>query len=122
MCISIVNDMHQWYTSGMFKLHVYCPDDPLLIQRIIQVATANGAGTVGKYSKCAFIGKGIGQWFAHEGSHPVIGEIGTLTQQEEVKIEMICPKEPLSSVLTAIKEAHPYEEPAIDVIRLEQIG
>lgn len=106
----------------MYKLHIYCPDDPLLIQQIIQVATTNGAGTVGRYSQCAFIGKGIGQWFAQAGSHPTIGEIGTLTQQEEVKIEMICPPEPLPAVLTAIRDVHPYEEPAIDVVRIEQIG
>jgi hypothetical protein len=34
---------------------------------------------------------------------------------EEERIETVCPSSKLDAVLAAVKKAHPYEEPAIDV-------
>ena len=47
--------------------------------------------------------------------------VNKLEEVEEERIETICSEENLDAVLNAIKEAHPYEEPATDVYPLELI-
>ena len=39
----------------------------------------------------------------------------------EYKVEMICSKDKLPQVIAALKAAHPYEEPAYVVIKLEDV-
>lgn len=85
----------------------------------IRKALANaGAGHIGNYDACSFSAKGIGRFRPLKGAQPFIGEQGKIEEVEEEKIETICPLEKLEDVLKAVKEAHPYEEPAIDVLPL----
>lgn len=81
-----------------------------------------GAGHVGNYDCCSFSTKGIGSFRGLDGSKPFIGEFGKLEKVEEEKIETICPYAKLDEVLAAIKEVHPYEEPAIDIYPLLNNG
>lgn len=76
------------------------------------------AGKQGNYDFCSFSTKGNGRFRPLKGANPTIGEIGKIEEVEEERIEVICPKEKLLEVLAAIKAAHPYEEPAIDVYPL----
>lgn len=39
-----------------------------------------------------------------------------------MKLEVVCSEEVLSDVLRSLREAHPYEEPAIDVFSLKNAG
>lgn len=103
-----------------YKLQVFCPDDPIIIKKIIDAAAHAGAGVMGNYTHTATIFKGLGQWYSGKGAHPTIGKIGTLTHQREVKIEMHCPMEKAKAVNKAIRKAHPYEEPAIEFIKMEE--
>jgi putative NIF3 family GTP cyclohydrolase 1 type 2 len=48
-----------------------------------------------------------------------VGEAGRHEAVEELRLEMVCPKERVPSVLSAVRHAHPYEEPAVDVYPLE---
>ena len=80
-----------------------------------------GIGKIGNYDSCSFSSKGIGRFRPLEGSNPSVGEIGKVEEIEEEKIETICPRELLDDALAAIKTAHPYEEPAIDVYPLEDL-
>lgn len=105
-----------------YKLQIFCPDDSKIIKRIIDAASNAGAGVMGNYSHTATIFKGVGQWFSEPGAHPAIGKVGTLTQQNEVKIEMHCPGSNAKTVEKAIRKVHPYEEPAIEFIKLEDIN
>ena len=77
-----------------------------------------GAGHIGNYDSCSFSSRGIGKFRPLKGSEPFIGKEGTLEEVEEERIEVICPYEILKKVLTAVKEAHPYEEPAMDIYPL----
>lgn len=104
-----------------YKLQVFCPDDPLLIERIINAIDAAGGGKMGNYSHTAFILRGTGQWKSEPGAHPAIGKIGELSQVPEVKLEMRCEKSKAKAVLAAIKSVHPYEEPAIEFSNLEEV-
>ena len=55
------------------------------------------------------------------GATPSIGTIGKMETVDEERIEVNCNFKDLDAVVTAIREAHPYEEPAIDVYRLLSI-
>lgn len=78
-----------------------------------------GAGKVGNYEFCSFSTRGIGRFRPLPGANPHIGEVGKMEEVEEEKIEVVCPREILDTVVSRIKEVHPYEEPAIEISPLE---
>ncbi len=80
-----------------------------------------GAGKIGNYEFCTFTSKGTGRFKPIAGANPTIGEVGKLEATEEERIETVCSEEKLKDVLKAIKEVHPYEEPATDVYPIEVI-
>lgn len=104
----------------MYKLYVFCPDNPEIINKIITAASGSGAGILGNYSHCASIIRVVSQWKSEPGAHPTIGKIGATSHVEEVKIEMVCPEEKAEKVKEEIKKIHPYEEPAIEFVKLEE--
>ena len=77
-----------------------------------------GSGHIGNYDFCSFSLKGQGRFRPLEGATPFIGEQGKVEVVEEERLETICPVRGLGKLLEAIKEAHPYEEPAIDIYPL----
>lgn len=74
-----------------------------------------GAGKIGNYSHCTFTLKGTGRFKPEEGANPKIGSVGNLEEVSENRIETVCSGDKLHNVLKAIREVHPYEEPATDV-------
>lgn len=77
-----------------------------------------GAGHIGNYDFCSFSSVGAGRFRGLAGANPFIGEAGKIEEVPEEKIEVICPIEKKDAVLEAVRKAHPYEEPAIDVYPL----
>lgn len=75
-----------------------------------------GAGRQGNYRRCAWQVQGLGQFEPLPGSDPHCGEIGILHTEPEWRVEMLCAPECLNAVVLAMKTAHPYEEPAFDLI------
>ena|SRR3989344_2605340 len=104
----------------MYKFVVFCPRDEKVIEAIINAASQAGAGTVGKYTHCAFIMEGYGTWYPLPGAEPTIGKVGELSKEEEVKIEMECPKEKMQEVFEAVRKAHPYDKISIDAVSIER--
>ncbi|MEK7132502.1 MAG: hypothetical protein AAB830_00440 [Patescibacteria group bacterium] len=95
-----------------YKVVVYVP---IKSADAVREAVANaGAGKSKKYSHASFSARGIGRFKPLSGARPAIGTVGKLEEVEEEKIEVTCGKEILNEVLSAIRRAHPYEEPAID--------
>jgi hypothetical protein len=78
-----------------------------------------GAGKLGNYTFCSFTTKGIGRFRPEEGAKPAIGEIGTMEEIAEEKIECQCDEAVVDDVLAALKKVHPYEEIAYDLWKLE---
>jgi hypothetical protein len=78
-----------------------------------------GGGNIGNYSFASFSARGVGRFKPEAGANPAIGEIGKLEEVEEERIEFSCADELVSGVVAAIKKAHPYEEPVIDIYSLE---
>ncbi|MDF1809656.1 MAG: Nif3-like dinuclear metal center hexameric protein [Phycisphaerales bacterium] len=77
-----------------------------------------GAGGIGKYRLCSFNTQGEGTFLPQEGTNPVVGEIGSLERVAETRIEMVCSKRALPLVIETLKEFHPYETPAYDIVEL----
>ena len=78
-----------------------------------------GAGAIGNYDCCAWQTLGQGQFRALDGSDPFLGQVGEIERVEEYRVEMVVADHLIQAVVTALREAHPYEEPAFDVWRLE---
>jgi dinuclear metal center YbgI/SA1388 family protein len=77
-----------------------------------------GAGGIGKYKLCSFNTSGTGTFLPTEGSEPYVGKIGSLERIEETRIEMVCSRRALALVIETLKEFHPYETPAYDIVEL----
>ena len=78
-----------------------------------------GAGRLGDYESCCWQTLGQGQFRPVQGAEPFIGSVDRLEVVPEFKVEMICQKGVLKKVIQALKKAHPYEEPAFHVLKLE---
>lgn len=77
-----------------------------------------GAGVIGNYTHCSMSTKCIGTFKPNEEANPYIEEINTLEFVEEEKLEVVCDCKKVKEVLNKLREVHPYEEPAIDIIPL----
>lgn len=77
-----------------------------------------GGGQVGKYCFCSYSLSGTGRFLPGDTAKPVIGEVGKLEQVAEERIEITCWRADAAKVISAIRQAHSYEEPAIDVYPL----
>jgi dinuclear metal center YbgI/SA1388 family protein len=77
-----------------------------------------GAGRIGKYSACSFRVAGIGTFFGEQGTSPAVGESGRLEQAPELRLETVVPVGRVGAVVRALRAAHPYEEPAYDLVVL----
>lgn len=105
--------------SNIVKIVVFVPEKHADIVR--EAIGKAGAGKINNYTFCSFSSKGIGRFKPEEGAHPTIGEVGKLEAVEEERIEVVCERKILTSVIEAIKKVHPYEEVALDIYLLEKI-
>ena len=104
----------------MYKVAVHVPVEHA--DKMRQVIGEAGGGKIGNYSYASFSVRGIGRVKPESGAHPAVGEMGVFEEVEEERIEFVCNEDCLDRVLTAVRSAHPYEEPAIDVVKLENVA
>ena len=86
--------------------------------RVREALFSAGAGGIGAYDCCSYNSDGFGTFRAGEGCHPHCGQIGELHREAETRIEVICEQRQVRRIVERLRQAHPYEEPAIDVIAL----
>jgi len=99
--------------SNLVKLVVTVPDkDADMLREAI--GKADG-GKVGNYTHCSFSVKGTGRFRPEDSAQPAIGVVGKFEEVAEQRIEVTCSQNSLKQVVQAIRKAHPYEEPAIDI-------
>lgn len=101
----------------MYKLCYFVPESHL--EQTKQALFDAGAGRIGDYDSCAWQCGGEGQFRPLAGSDPFLGSQGELERVREFKVELVCSDELIKPALDALKQAHPYEEPAYEVYRLE---
>ncbi len=80
-----------------------------------------GAGALGNYTECCWTTSGTGQFRPVGAADPALGVLGELEHVEESRIEVIAPRRSRDRVLAALRAAHPYEEPAFDVLELAEL-
>ena len=78
-----------------------------------------GAGQLGDYHRCSYRLQGEGRFCPCPGANPFVGETGTDHVEPEIRLEVLVSKARSGAVLAAMLKAHPYEEPAFDVIPLD---
>lgn len=105
--------------SQNVKIVVFVPETHMDVVR--EAMGKAGAGVIGNYTYCTFSSKGIGRFKPGQGSNPHIGMVGNFEEVSEERIETVCPREKLETVIKAIREVHPYDEIALDVYSLENI-
>lgn len=80
-----------------------------------------GAGKINGYSHCSFSVRGQGRSIPSDKSRPYIGTTNKMEVIDEEKIESFCEPKKFDEVVEAIKDSHPYQEPAISFWEVEII-
>ena len=100
----------------MYKLGFYVPSSHL---EEVKAAVFNvGAGRIGDYDQCCWQALGQGQFRPLQGAAPFIGEQGRVEHVAEYRVEMVCDDACVRAVVQAMTAAHPYEEPAWDLVQV----
>jgi len=98
----------------MLKFCFYVPASHL--ETVKDAVFQAGAGRIGNYEYCCWQVEGQGQFKPLLGAKPAIGHIDTLEKVSEYRVEMVCDESCIHAVMSAFRLAHPYEEPAYDVM------
>ncbi len=98
------------------KLIVFVP--PEALDTVRDALFAAGAGRIGRYERCSWYTEGTGTFLGGEETSPALGERGREERVRELRLETVYPPELHEQVITALRRAHPYEEPAFDVYEL----
>ncbi len=98
------------------KLFVFVPVDKA--EEVRNAIFKAGGGGIGNYTECSFQTEGIGSFKAGAGASPYIGAIGERHHEKELRIEAIFPSFLENRIISSMITAHPYEEPAYDVVPL----
>ena len=78
-----------------------------------------GAGQIGNYQKCSYNSEGTGTFEGNENANPFVGNRNKIHYENETRIEVILPIHLKNRIIKALLASHPYEEPAYDLILLE---
>ena len=102
------------------KMEIFVPKTHLpQIQKALQKVDA---GHIGNYDLCMSVSPVTGYWRPLDGCNPYIGDIGEISCEPELKVEVTIRAAAAAQTIAAVKEAHPYEEPVINVIPLWRTG
>jgi dinuclear metal center YbgI/SA1388 family protein len=106
--------------ARLFKVAVFVP--AAAREKVREALFSGGAGEIGAYDRCSFATGGEGTFRPGPGARPAIGRKGREERVAETRLEAVVEDRALARVLTAVRAAHPYEEPAIDVFSLHATG
>ncbi len=101
----------------LMELTTFVPREYLLqVQESLWQA---GAGKLGAYESCSFICEGKGTFRPLATAKPFLGAVGSMSEEEEVRLSVVLPSANVGAVVKALLEAHPYEVPAYSLVALE---
>lgn len=103
--------------NNLQQLSVYTPAGHE--EKVREAVFAAGAGHIGFYDECSFQLSGHGTFRPLPGSNPVVGQALVRETAVESVQYFIFEKHLQRNILTAMKQAHPYEEVAYHVTQLE---
>jgi dinuclear metal center YbgI/SA1388 family protein len=102
--------------ASQYKLVTFVPEKE--VEKVSNALFAAGAGRIGEYSSCSFRIPGTGTFFGEAGTNPAVGQSGRLERAEEIRIETVVSISKIEDVIRALRQSHPYEEPAFDLNQL----
>ena len=102
------------------KIITFVPDDH--VEAVVDALAAAGAGRIGNYERCAFTSAGQGTFRPAEGAEPFLGRIGESEHVTETRVEMVLDRSRRREVRDALLAAHPYDEPAYDLLELAALS
>lgn len=98
------------------KLEIFVPQDHALTLR--DELAKIGVGVMGNYDHCVALTPIRGFFRPMKGANPFEGEVGTISEVAEYKLEVNCKSDLVSEALKLIRRVHPYEEPLVNIIPL----
>lgn len=101
------------------KLIIYVPASHT--DAVLQALYAAGAGQIGDYHDCSFRFDGTGTFTPGPGTTPFIGAQYQPETVAEQRVEVLLPLHMQHKVLAALRQAHPYQEVAYELIKLENL-
>ena len=115
---------------GLKKLRVLAPKKDTLSKlvtfipkesadAVIDALHIAGAGNIGEYKNCSFRISGTGTFMPTEGTSPHIGKPNNLEKIDEIRVELIFPSHLETTIISALRQSHPYEEVAYYLTKLE---
>jgi dinuclear metal center YbgI/SA1388 family protein len=99
------------------KLIVYVPFDAA--SAVSEAVFSAGAGKIGNYKECSFTLEGTGTFMPVGDANPTTGELNVRSELRELRMEFLVSTHVINPVLKAMREAHPYEEVAYELIALQ---
>ena len=102
----------------MYKLNYFVPVDAK--EKTKQALFDIGVGRYKNYECCSFETLGVGQFKPIDTANPHLGTLNEIEKVQEYKVEIICGDELIKEAVKTLKEAHPYEEVAYEVFRMEE--
>lgn len=105
---------------SLYKLEIFVP--PEAFAPVRQALFSVDAGHIGNYDRCLSWSPVKSCWRPLERTRPYLGQEGELQEAEEIKVEVCCKGARLEETLRAVRAAHPYEEPVINVLPLLATG
>jgi dinuclear metal center YbgI/SA1388 family protein len=107
-------------SQNQYKLTVFIPETHLA--QVSDAIFSSGGGVIGDYTHCGFRTAGIGSFKGNQDSNPTIGEPGKFETVQEIKLETLVYSWKVNDVMKAVKAAHPYEEVAFDLYKVDNLN
>jgi len=100
-----------------YKISVFTPKPDA--EKLIKVINDTNKTRLGNYYDVSYLSEGIGRFTPDNNATPTIGNRNSPEKVEEIKIEVVAEQRYLANILKSVKDNHPYEEPVIDIVKLD---
>jgi dinuclear metal center YbgI/SA1388 family protein len=107
-------------SPAMMKLVFFSPKE--YTERILNAIFGTGAGVMGSYSRCFYMGEGTGSFLPSIAAKPYVGKRGEITKVSEERVELVLKANLINKVTEVLLAYHPYETPAYEFHRMESPG
>lgn len=105
--------------ENYYKIVFFVPT--LYTEKVKEALFQTGAGKIGNYDCCSFEVAGVGQFRPLAHSRPFLGQVNHIEKVPEMRVEMVCAQSVLKQAIKALKSSHPYETPAFDIFKLDEL-
>ncbi|TAF66906.1 MAG: Nif3-like dinuclear metal center hexameric protein [Cytophagales bacterium] len=104
-------------SQTLMKLTTFVPTTHT--QTLLTALGNAGAGQIGNYQNCSFRVQGVGTFQPNDQATPFIGQANQYEEVTEDRIEVLFEQHQQHQILKTLRQAHPYEEVAYYLHRLE---